>query len=158
VDEGIYHVVERYNELFDLLRDWGYEPVPDPDFDNWQEIVRDASHTGHIKIAGTRDNGDGTSLTFKFEEFWVKGDRGEEAVLVREDGSMWGYAYHGRAPEGGMRWCVDPVGHPNNPQHVHPFAHPDGGAAVACEPVSPWEALETFEQHAYLYGGGSVSE
>jgi hypothetical protein len=150
VDEGIFYVVQRYNDLFDLLQGWGYEPSPDPDFDSWQEVVRDSTQTGHVKITGTRDNGDGTRLTFKFEEFWVKGDRGGEAVIVREDGSMLGYAYHGQAPNGGMRWCFDPTGHPKNPCHVHPFAYPDGGEKVACEPVSEWEALESFEQQAYL--------
>lgn len=150
MDRGIDYVVERYNELYDLLRNWGYEVVPDPDFESWSKIVRDSAETGHVKLTGTRDNGDRTYLTFKFEEFWVKGDRGKEAVLVSEDGSLWGYFYHGQAPNGGMRWCVDPTGHPGNPRHVHPFAYPEGADAVPCEPVSAWEALETFEQQAYL--------
>ena len=63
MDRGIGHVVQRYNDLYDLLRDWGYEVVPDPDFDSWQEIVRDSTRTGHVKLTGTRDNGDGTSMT-----------------------------------------------------------------------------------------------
>jgi hypothetical protein len=109
-------------------------------------------------VTGTRDNGDGTYLTFKFEEFWVKGDRGEEAVIVREDGSLWGYYYHGQAPNGGMRWCVDAVGHPDIPCHVHPFAYPEGAEAVACERVSAWAALETFEQQAYLDDCGPSDE
>jgi hypothetical protein len=150
MDEGIYYVVQRYNDLYDLLKAWGYEPFPDPDFDGWQEIMRDSAETGHVKVTGTRDNGDGTHLTFKFEEFWVKGDRGEDAVLVREDGSLWGYYYHGQAPKGGMRWCVDLVGHADNPCHVHPFASPETADAEPCEPVTAWEALETFEQQVYL--------
>lgn len=158
MDEGIGYTVQRYNDLYDLLKDWGYEPFPDPDFDSWQEIVRDSTQTGHIRVTGRRDNGDGTYLTFKFEEFWVKGDRGEEAVLVREDGSLWGYYYHGQAPNGGMRWCVDAAGHPDTPRHVHPFAYPEGAEAVACEPVTAWEALETFEQHAYLDDCGATDE
>lgn len=150
MDGGIDYVVERYNELFDLLSNWGYEVIPDPDLENWSAIVRASTDTGHVKLTGVRNNWDGTSLTFKFEEFWVKGDRGDEAVMVRGDGSLWGCFYHGQAPTGGMRWCVDRVGHPGNPSHVHPFALPEGADAVPCEPVSAWEALEMFEQHAYL--------
>lgn len=158
VDEGNFYVVQRYNDLFDLLKGWGYEPSPDPDFDSWQEIVRDSTRTGHVKINRTRDNGDGTRLTFKFEEFWVKGDRGDEAVMVREDASMLRYAYHGQAPNGGMRWCFDPAGHPSNPCHVHLFAYPEAGERVAYEPLSEWEALESFEQQAYLDDCGSSDE
>lgn len=158
MDEGIAYVVERYNELFDLLGDWGYEVVPDPDFDSWQQIVRDGTLTGHVKLVGTRDNGDGTHMTVKLEEFWVKGDRAGEAAFVREDGSLWGYCYHCQAPGGAMRWCLDPVGHANNPCHVHPFAYPEGGEAEACDPLTVWEALETFEQHAYLDEFGHSEE
>jgi hypothetical protein len=53
---------------------------------------------------------------------------------------------------------VDLVGHADNPRHVHPFAYLEGADAIACEPVSAWEALETFEQHAYLDDCGASDE
>lgn len=28
--EGIHYVGTRYEELYDLLEDWGYEVIPDP--------------------------------------------------------------------------------------------------------------------------------
>ncbi len=156
--DGIAYVATRYEELDDLLYDWGYEVVPDPNFSQWQEIIHTSPLTGYVKVTGRRDNGDGTYMTVKFEEFWVAGDLGAEAVLVREGASLRRYHYHGQAPNGGMRWCVFPEEHPYDPIHVHPFGMPEGGDPVVCEAVTPLEALETFEQNAYLDDCGPSDE
>lgn len=109
-------------------------------------------------MTGRRDNSDGTYMTFKVEEFWVKGDLGDEAVLVREGASLRRYHYHGQASNGGMRWCVFPEEHPHDPSHVHPFELPEGGEPVECDPISPRDALEAFEENAYLDDCGTSDE
>jgi hypothetical protein len=152
--EGIRYVGTRYEELVDLLEDWGYEVVPDPNVSQWQEIIQTSPLTGRVLVTGRRPDEGDTRLAFKFEEFWVEGDIGPEAVLVREGASLRQYHYHGQAPTGGMRWCHDPEGHPDNPCHVHPFPAPDDGQREDCDPVSPREALEMFEQQFYLHRFG----
>jgi hypothetical protein len=98
---AIHYVATRYDELYDLLTDWGYEVIPDPDFSQWQEIVQASPLTGYVKLTGRRDHGDSTYLTFKFEEFWVEGNIGSEAVIVRTGASLRQYHYHGQAQSGG---------------------------------------------------------
>jgi hypothetical protein len=156
--EGTRYVATRYEELYDLLNDWGYEVVGDPNFSQWQEIILASPLTGRVLVTGRRPADEDARLVFKFEEFWVEGDLGDEAALVREGISLRQYHYHGQAPSGAMRWCLDPEGHPNDPCHVHPFPAPEGGPRVKCEAVSPLEALETFEQQFYLDSFGSSDE
>jgi hypothetical protein len=158
VGQGIEYVATRYEELFDLLEDWGYEVVPDPNFSQWQEAIATSPLTGWVLVTGRRPDEDGTRLVFKFEEFWVEGDLGDEAVLVRHGASLRQYHYHGQALTGGMRWCHDPQGHPGNPCHVHPFPAAQGDTPVPCESVSPREALEMFEQEFYLDAYGPSDE
>jgi hypothetical protein len=155
---GIHFVGTRYEELVKLLVDWGYEIAPDPDFSRWQEVVRTSPLTGHVLVTGRRPDHDDTRLVFKFEEFWVEGDIDEEAVLVREGASLRQYHYHGQSPTGGMRWCHDPEGHSDDPCHVHPFAAPEGGAAVSCGPIGPFDALQEFEGQFYLDAFGPSEE
>jgi len=141
--DGIQYVGTRYDELYDLLDWWGYEVVPDPDFSRWQETLYTSPLTGLVKVTGRRDD-----LTVKFEEFWVKGDRGEEAALVREGASLVRYHYHCQASNGGIRWCFYPEDHPDDPIHVHPF--PEAGDPVICDPIDPKMALKTFEDCVYM--------
>jgi hypothetical protein len=158
VADAIHYAGTRYYELDELLQQWGYELVADPDFSSWQETFLTSPLTGHVKVTGRRDNGDGTHLTVKFEEFWVKGDLGKAAVELREGASLARYHYHGHAPNGGMRWCLYPEGHPHDPIHVHPFAPPEGGDPVACEAISPYEMLQEFERNVYVSEFGLSDE
>jgi hypothetical protein len=155
--EAIHYAGTRYFELDRLLQEWGYEIVADPDFSSWQETFLTSPLTGYIKVTGRRDNGDGTYLTVKFEEFWTEGVvRG--ATEVREGASLVRYHYHGQAPNGGMRWCLFPEAHPHDPIHVHPFGWPEGGDPVVCDPISPYEVLQEFEGNAYVDELGSSEE
>lgn len=156
--EGVHYVATRYEELYDLLEDWGYEVIADPNFSQWQEIIQTSPLTGRVLVTGRRPDQDGTRLVFKFEEFWVEGDIGDEAALVREGASLRQYHYHGQAPTGGMRWCLDPERHPKNPCHVHPFPAPEDGPRVDRDPISALEALRTFEQEFYLHAFGPSNE
>ncbi|MGD0712793.1 MAG: hypothetical protein ABSB24_01225 [Gaiellaceae bacterium] len=156
--EGIHYVGTRYEELADLLEDWGYEVVPDPNFSQWQEIIQTSPLTGRVLVTGRRPDEDDARLVFKFEEFWVEGDIGDEAVLVREGASLRQYHYHGQTSTGAMRWCLDPERHPNDPCHLHPFPAPEDGPRVECDPVSPREALQEFERQFYLGTHGPSDE
>jgi len=156
--EGIHYVGTRYEELYDLFSFWGYVVIPDPTSSQWQEILSTSPLTGYVKLAGRRSNGDDTYMSFKVEEFWVKGDLSDDAVLVREGASLVRYHYHGQAPNGGMRWCLFPEGHPHDPCHVHPFELPEGGDPVECDPVAPGDAIDAFEERVYLDDFGPSDE
>lgn len=156
--DGIHYVGTRYDHLARLLESWGYEVVPDPDFSQWQEIVQTSPLTGWVVVTGRRPDQDPTRLVFKFEEFWVEDDIGSEGVLYREGASLRQYHYHGQSPNGAMRWCRDPEGHPNDPCHLHPFPAPEGGPRVECEPIEPRVALQEFERAFYIDRDGTSEE
>jgi hypothetical protein len=148
VAAGIEYVGTRYNELADLLNDWGYEVVPDPDESRWHEIVRASPLTGLVKLRGERGTG-GSRLSFTVTEFWEEGDLGADAALVRQGASLVTYHYHGQCERGGMRWCLHPAGHPDMPYHHHPFGDPPGTPAHA-QQISADAALTEFETRVYL--------
>lgn len=153
--EGIHYVGTRYRELEDLLDKWGYEVVRPS---GWDEIYYTSPLTGRVLVNGRRPDGDATQLTFKFEEFWREATSADEAVLVREGAALRGYHYHGQSPNGAMRWCLDPEGHPENPCHVHPFPALQSEPREECDPIEPEPSLGAFENAFYLDRDGPSEE
>lgn len=153
---GINYVGTRYNDLADLLNDWGYVVVPYPSVSKWDEIVRASPLTGLVKLRGERDS-DADKLSFSITEFWVGGDAGDHVSLVREGASLIRYHYHGQCQAGGVRWCLYPEGHPDMPYHLHPFSDPLG-AAERGDQIDAHEALAEFETRVYLEKFGSADE
>jgi hypothetical protein len=130
----------RFERLQELLFARGY--LVDPGGRNLNEW-RDDPPLGLVRLKGVALKGEGEDaehdprITFSIAEFWSI-DRVEDAH--REDG-YWlaGYSYHGQVGDVSLRYCFDPLRHPEMPYHCHP---PAGQARQPWRYVSVEEALE----------------
>lgn len=140
-DSAVWFVEERFDELSNLLMTRGWDPVERGDLSEWDEGRRVDPVMGVVRIRGVRElTGMGT-VTFTVKEWWAHPP--VDGTIYRQGVVLAGYHYMAVSLASMVRYCFDPVRHPDVPFHVHPDGDEDLHAAP---PVTVEEALAQLEQ------------
>jgi hypothetical protein len=150
-DDRVWFVAERFEQLRDLLFEFGYALDPGPrDPNEWDERHYEDPPTGVVRLKGVRlrdledeESDFDDSITFTIEELWSA----EYADQARSERGYWlvEYSYHAHHHGVDQRWDFDPTGHPEAPYHRHP---PGRGSErePLDQPISVADAILAFHR------------
>jgi len=122
-DDRVWFVAERFEQLRDLLFEFGYALDPGTrDPNEWHELHYEDPPTGVVRLKGVRlrdleddDSDFDPEITFSIEELWsadhVDGAQSERGYYLVE------YSYHAHYHGTDQRWDFDPSRHPEAPYH-----------------------------------------
>jgi hypothetical protein len=159
-DDRVWFVAERFEQLRDLLFEFGYALDPGPrDPNEWNELHYEDPPTGVVRLKGVRlrvledeDSDFDPEITFSIEELWsadyVDGAQSERGLYLVE------YSYHAHHHGVDQRWDFDPARHPEAPFHQHPPGRGPERRALG-GPISPADALQAFAKWIEEHGQAS---
>jgi hypothetical protein len=147
--DRVWFVAERFEQLRDLLFEFGYALDPGPrDPNEWNELHYEDPPTGVVRLKGVRlrdleddDSDFDPEITFSIEELrssdYVDSAQWERGYYLVQ------YSYHAHYHGIDQRWDFDPARHREAPYHRHP---PDRGAErrAPSGPINPAAALREF--------------
>ena len=148
-DDRVWFVAERFEQLRDLLLEFGYALDPGSrDPNEWHELHYEDPPTGVVRLKGVRlrdleddDSDFDPEITFSIEELWspdyVDGALSERGYYLVE------YSYHAHYHGIDQRWDFDATRHPEAPYHRHPPGRGSERRALG-GPISPAGALQEF--------------
>ena len=159
-DDRVWFVAERFEQLRDLLFEFGYALDPGPrDPNEWNELHYEDPPTGVVRLKGIRlrdledeDSDFDSEITFSIEELWsadyVDGAQSERGSYLVE------YSYHAHHHGVDQRWDFDPARHPEAPYHRHPPGRGPERRALD-GPISPADTLQAFARWIEEHGQAS---
>ena len=149
--DRVWFVAERFEQLRDLLFQYGYALDPGPrDPSEWHELHYEDPPTGLVRLKGIRprdvddeDSDFDPEITFSIQELWSAA--AEEGAQSERGYFLAAYSYHAHYHGTDQRWDFDPSGHPEMPYHRHP---PSAGVQrrPVDRPITPEEAVHEFDE------------